>query len=72
MLEHIQLETLDKFKKALLDALSGGQGFADAASECAGSFMRLFDEQCKGTAIHVISSNNVYVFFTYENYALLK
>ncbi|PWA59660.1 RHD3/Sey1, P-loop containing nucleoside triphosphate hydrolase [Artemisia annua] len=51
MLEHIQLETLDKFKKALLDALSGGQGFADAASECAGSFMRLFDEQCKDATI---------------------
>ncbi|GKD54280.1 root hair defective 3-like protein, partial [Tanacetum coccineum] len=51
MLEHIQLESLDKFKKALQDALSGGQAFADAASECAGSFMRLFDEQCKDATI---------------------
>ncbi|GJS71269.1 root hair defective 3-like protein isoform X1 [Tanacetum coccineum] len=51
MLEHIQLESLDKFKKALQDALSGGQVFADAASECAGSFMRLFDEQCKDATI---------------------
>nr|GFA38553.1 protein root hair defective 3-like [Tanacetum cinerariifolium] len=51
MLEHIQLESLDKFKKALQDALSGGQAFADTASECAGSFMRLFDEQCKDATI---------------------
>lgn len=48
ILEHIQLETLDKFKKALLDALSGGQGFANAARDCTGLFVKVFDEQCKG------------------------
>ncbi|XP_042756298.1 protein ROOT HAIR DEFECTIVE 3 isoform X1 [Lactuca sativa] len=51
MLEHIQLETLDKFKKALQDALNGGQGFAKAAWNCTESFMTLFDEQCKEVAI---------------------
>nr|XP_043635564.1 protein ROOT HAIR DEFECTIVE 3-like [Erigeron canadensis] len=51
MLEHIQLETLDKFKRALLDALSGGQGFANAARECTKSFKRLFDEQCQDATI---------------------
>ena len=48
MLEHIQSETLDKFQKALNDALSGGQGFSVAACDCKTSYMRLFDEQCKG------------------------
>ncbi|KVH97948.1 Root hair defective 3 GTP-binding, partial [Cynara cardunculus var. scolymus] len=51
MLEHIQSETLDKFKKALHDALSGGQGFAIAACDCTTSFMKLFDEQCKDATI---------------------
>ncbi|KAJ0785144.1 putative P-loop containing nucleoside triphosphate hydrolase [Helianthus annuus] len=51
MLEHIQLETLDKFKKSLLDALSGGLGFANAARDCTGSFIRIFEEQCKDATI---------------------
>ncbi|KAJ9559643.1 hypothetical protein OSB04_004803 [Centaurea solstitialis] len=51
MLEHLQSETLDKFKKALNDALSGGQAFSIAASDCAASYMTLFDEQCKDATI---------------------
>ncbi|KAI3670537.1 hypothetical protein L1987_87875 [Smallanthus sonchifolius] len=51
MLEHIQLETLDKFKKSLHDALSGGLGFANAARDCMGSFIRIFEEQCKDATI---------------------
>ncbi|XP_071742416.1 protein ROOT HAIR DEFECTIVE 3-like [Rutidosis leptorrhynchoides] len=51
MLEHLQLETLDKFKKALHDALIGGHGFANAARDCRGSFIGVFDEQCKDAAI---------------------
>ena len=49
MLEHIQLETLNKFKKALEDALNGCQGFAEAVRNCTESHTTLFDEQCKGT-----------------------
>ncbi|KAI3684189.1 hypothetical protein L6452_33409 [Arctium lappa] len=51
MLEHVQSETLDKFKKALNDALSGGQGFSIAACDCTTSFMRIFDEQCKDATV---------------------
>ncbi|XP_076937885.1 protein ROOT HAIR DEFECTIVE 3-like isoform X2 [Bidens hawaiensis] len=51
MLEHIQLETLDKFKKSLLDALNGGLGFANAACDCTGSFIKIFEEQCKDATI---------------------
>ncbi|KAI3806833.1 hypothetical protein L1987_22748 [Smallanthus sonchifolius] len=51
MLEHIQLETLDKFKRSLHDALSGGLGFANAARDCMGSFIRIFEEQCKDATI---------------------
>ncbi|KAI3759756.1 hypothetical protein L6452_07796 [Arctium lappa] len=51
MLEHIRSGTLDYFKKALNDALSGGQGFAAAARDGTTKSMRLFDEQCKDAVI---------------------
>ncbi|KAL8256699.1 hypothetical protein R6Q59_028740 [Mikania micrantha] len=47
MLEHIRSETLNNFKKALTDALNGGQGFAVAVRDCTTKFITLFDEQCQ-------------------------
>ncbi|KAL8217358.1 hypothetical protein R6Q57_020731 [Mikania cordata] len=47
MLEHIRSETLNNFKKALTDALNGGQGFAVAARDCTTKFITLFDKQCQ-------------------------
>ncbi|XP_071728538.1 protein ROOT HAIR DEFECTIVE 3-like [Rutidosis leptorrhynchoides] len=51
MLEHIRSRTLDNFKKALSDALNGGQGFALAARECSKKFMKIFEEQCEDAVI---------------------
>ncbi|KAL8260798.1 hypothetical protein R6Q59_024847 [Mikania micrantha] len=51
LLEHIQLETLDKFKTSLHDALNGGLGFANAARDCSASFIRIFEEQCKDATV---------------------
>ncbi|KAL8260796.1 hypothetical protein R6Q59_024845 [Mikania micrantha] len=51
LLEHIQLETLDKFKTSLHDALNGGFGFANAARDCSASFIRIFEEQCKDATV---------------------
>ncbi|KAK9066113.1 hypothetical protein SSX86_015515 [Deinandra increscens subsp. villosa] len=51
ILEHIQSETLDKFKNSLHDALNEGLGFASAARDCMGSFIRIFEEQCKDATI---------------------
>ncbi|XP_071711747.1 protein ROOT HAIR DEFECTIVE 3 isoform X2 [Rutidosis leptorrhynchoides] len=51
MLEHIRSGTFDNFKKALSDALNGGQGFAMAARECSNKFIKLFDEHCEDAII---------------------
>lgn len=48
MLEHIKSGTLENFKKALIDALNGGQGFAVAARDNTAKFTTLFEEQCEG------------------------
>ncbi|CAH1422770.1 unnamed protein product [Lactuca virosa] len=51
MLEHIKSGTLENFKKALIDALNGGQGFAVAARDNTAKFTRLFEEQCEDAII---------------------
>ncbi|KAI3463271.1 hypothetical protein Pfo_019934 [Paulownia fortunei] len=44
MLGHIRSGTLDRFKEAFENALSGGKGFAVAARDCIEYFMSQFDE----------------------------
>nr|KAJ0210225.1 hypothetical protein LSAT_V11C400194890 [Lactuca sativa] len=51
MLEHIKSGTLENFKKALIDALNGGQGFAVAARDNTAKFTTLFEEQCEDAII---------------------
>ncbi|CAI9263493.1 unnamed protein product [Lactuca saligna] len=51
MLEHIRSGTLENFKKALIDALNGGQGFAVAVRDNTAKFSRLFEEQCEDAII---------------------
>lgn len=48
LLGHIRSGTLDKFREAFDKALDSGEGFSAAASDCAQSFMALFDERCAG------------------------
>ncbi|KAI3772903.1 hypothetical protein L6452_04097 [Arctium lappa] len=50
-LQHIRSEILEKFIKTFDDALSKGRGFQVASRDCTASFMKLFDEQCKGAIV---------------------
>ncbi|XP_024967999.1 protein ROOT HAIR DEFECTIVE 3-like [Cynara cardunculus var. scolymus] len=50
-LQHIRSEVLEKFIKTFDDALSKGRGFQVASRDCTASFMKLFDEQCKGAIV---------------------
>ncbi|XP_023000317.1 protein ROOT HAIR DEFECTIVE 3 homolog 1-like isoform X1 [Cucurbita maxima] len=51
LLGHIRSGTFDKFKEAFDKALNEGEGFSSAASNCAQTYMAVFDGECAGAII---------------------
>ncbi|KAE8646514.1 protein ROOT HAIR DEFECTIVE 3 homolog 1 [Cucumis sativus] len=51
LLGHIRSGTFEKFKDAFDKALNEGEGFSSAASNCAQTYMAIFDKECAGAII---------------------